>query len=149
MMICRRSTKGFTLIELILVITILGLLATIVAINVMPRGVQAKQSAALVQISNFKNGLQLFRLDNGFYPSTEQGLEALVVKPTTGRTPNKWPEGGYLESRTIPKDPWGGDYVYISPGIGDGPFDIISYGADGVEGGEGEDADITSWQVEQ
>jgi len=143
----RPSTEGFTLIELILVITILGLLATIVAVNIMPRGAEAKRNAALVQISYFKNGLQLFRFDNGFYPSTEQGLEALVQKPSVGRIPSKWPEGGYLESRMVPRDPWGSPYAYISPGLHGEPFDIISYGADGVEGGEGEDADITSWQV--
>ncbi len=143
----RQSIKAFTLIELILVITILGLLATMVAVNIMPRSAEAKRNAALVQIGHFKNALQLFRFDNGFYPSTEQGLEALVEKPAIGRIPSKWPEQGYLESPTVPRDPWRNPYVYISPGLHGEPFNIISCGADGVEGGEGEDADITSWQV--
>jgi len=143
-----KYTAAFTLVELILVITILGLLAAIVASNIMSHAAEAKQKAALVQIRNFEDGLQVFYLDNGFYPSTEQGLKALVEKPTTGRAPPKWREGGYLERRAIPTDPWGNDYLYIQPGTHGEPFDIISFGADGVEGGEGSDADIVSWQVE-
>jgi len=145
----RKTPQAFTLIELILVITILALLATVVAVNIMPRSAEAKRGTARLQISNFKNGLQWFRFDNGFYPSTEQGLNALVEKPAIGRIPAKWPEEGYLDSPKVPKDPWGNDYLYISPGPTDAPFDIVCFGADGVEGGEGENADITCWQVDQ
>jgi general secretion pathway protein G len=85
-------------------------------------------------------------MDNGFYPSTEQGLEALIEKPTTGRIPKNYREGGYLEKKKITPDPWGNPYIYISPGT-QGDYDIISYGADGVPGGEGFDADITNWDL--
>ena len=102
---------------------------------------------AIIQIKNFETALKLFKLDNGFYPSTEQGLEALVKKPTTGRIPQNWREGGYLEGGKVPLDPWGHPYIYICPGL-HGDFDIISYGRDGVEGGTGPDADIKSWEIE-
>ncbi|RMG58527.1 MAG: type II secretion system protein GspG, partial [Deltaproteobacteria bacterium] len=124
-------------------IIILGLLAGLVVPKLIGRTEQAKQTQAKLQIRNIEQALKLFKLDNGFYPSTEQGLQALVTKPETGRIPKNYREGGYLDR--VPKDPWGNDYVYISPGQ-HGDYDIISYGADGVPGGEGEDADITSWQ---
>ncbi len=138
-----RSTQGFTLIELMVVIIILGLLAGLVVPKLIGRTEQAKRTQAKLQIRNIEQALKLFKLDNGFYPSTEQGLKALVTKPTTGRIPKNYRKEGYLER--VPKDPWGNEYIYISPGQ-HGDYDIISYGADGVPGGEGEDADITSWQ---
>jgi len=140
---------GFTLIELMVVIAILGILAALVAPSIIGRKEDAMRAAAKAQIKNFEQALKLFYVDNGFYPSTEQGLQALVEKPTIGRIPTKWREGGYLESKTVPKDPWGNPYVYISPGIHNRDFDIISYGADGQEGGEGKDADIQSWALDE
>lgn len=141
--------RGFTLIELMIVIVILAVLATIIVPRFMGREEQAKRTAAIIQIKNFKAGLKLFKLDNGFYPSTEQGLKALVEKPTTGRIPKNWKEGGYLEAKKIPPDPWETPYIYISPGVHNKEYDIVSYGADGEEGGEGNDADIQSWALEK
>lgn len=144
-----RTSAGFTLIELMVVIAILGILAALVAPSIIGRKEDAMRAAAKAQIKNFEQALKLFYVDNGFYPSTEQGLQALVEKPTIGRIPTRWREGGYLETKTVPKDPWGNPYVYISPGIHNRDFDIISYGADGQEGGEGKDADIQSWALDE
>ncbi|MDL1970493.1 MAG: type II secretion system major pseudopilin GspG [Candidatus Desulfofervidaceae bacterium] len=141
------NNKGFTLLELIVVMFILGLLAVIVAPRIIGRTDDARITKAKIQIKNFETALKLFKIDNGFYPSTEQGLEALIQKPTIGRIPTNYREGGYLEQKKIPLDPWGNPYVYICPGI-HGDFDIICYGADGQEGGEGKDADITNWNIE-
>ncbi|MCD5390666.1 type II secretion system major pseudopilin GspG [candidate division NPL-UPA2 bacterium] len=137
---------GFTLIELMVVIIILGVLATIVVPRFLGREEEARRTAAVVQISNFKGALSMFKLDNGFFPTTEQGLEALVEMPTIEPIPKRWPEGGYLER--IPLDPWGNPYIYISPGIHSAEYDIISFGRDGKEGGEGQNADIRSWELE-
>jgi len=142
-----RDKRGFTLIEILVVVFILSLLVAVVAPRLIGRADDAKIAAARQQIGNFETALKLFKLDNGFYPSTEQGLEALISRPTTGRIPTRYREGGYLEKKEIPNDPWGRPYVYISPGL-HGDYDIISYGADGEEGGEGADADITSWNIE-
>lgn len=138
--------KGFTLIEIMVVIVILGILAAIVAPRIIGRTDDARVVEAKIQIKNFETALKLFKMDNGFYPSTEQGLEALISKPTVGRIPENYREGGYLEKKKITPDPWGNPYVYISPGI-QGDYDIISYGADGRPGGEGYDADITNWDL--
>ena len=145
----KRNERGFTLIELMIVIVILAILATIAVPKFMGREEQAKRTATIVQIKNFEAGLKLFKLDNGFYPSTEQGLKALVEKPTTGKIPKNWKEGGYLEAKEIPLDFWETPYIYISPGVHNKEYDIVSYGADGVEGGEGNDADIQSWALER
>lgn len=139
--------EGFTLIELMVVIVILGILAAIIAPRVMGRADEAKVTEAKVQIKNFETALKMYRLDNGRYPSTEQGLEALVEKPSTGAIPKNWREGGYLEKKKAPVDPWGNRYVYVSPGL-HGDYDIVSYGADGVKGGEKFDADIESWSTD-
>ena len=99
------------------------------------------------KIEAMETALKLYKLDNGMYPDTEQGLQALVEKPGTGLIPKKWKAGGYLEKGRVPKDPWGNDFIYLSPGVND-EYDIISYGADGVAGGEGKDKDINSWDIE-
>lgn len=143
-----KNKKGFTFIELMVVIIILGMLAMIVIPSYLKRVDEAKITAAKVQIKSLENALKLFYLDNGFYPSTEQGLKALIEKPTTGRIPQKYREGGYLEKKSIPKDPWGNDYIYLSPGRNGEEYEIISYGRDGKEGGEGPDADISSSEIE-
>ena len=100
---------------------------------------------ARLDIQTLENALKLFKLDNGFYPSTDQGLEALVEEPAIGRPANNWREGGYLEKGVVPEDPWGNDYLYMSPGVHLPEYDLWSYGADGEEGGEGEDQDVTNW----
>lgn len=138
--------RGFTLLEIIVVVFILGLLAAIVAPRVIGRTDDARIAEAKVQIRNFETALKLFKLDNGFYPDTQQGLEALTERPATGRIPQNWREGGYLEQKKIPADPWSNPYVYVSPGL-HGDYDILSYGADGKEGGEGKNADIMSWDM--
>ena len=133
--------KGFTLIELMIVVVILGILAAIIVPKFLGREEQARRVAAKVQIKNFEGALSMFKLDNGFYPTTEEGLQALVEKPVTGRVPGNWKQ--YLPK--VPKDPWGNDYVYISPGMDGRDYDIISFGQDGEEGGEENNADIESW----
>ena len=142
-----KNDKGFTLLEIIVVVFILSLLAAIVAPKIIGRTDDARIAQAKIQIKNFETALKLFKLDNGFYPSTEQGLSSLVEKPTSGQIPQKYREGGYLEQKKIPADPWGNTYVYLCPGL-HADYDIISYGADGKEGGEGKDADINSWDIQ-
>ncbi|MCL4872606.1 type II secretion system major pseudopilin GspG [bacterium] len=142
-----RNSKGFTLIELLIVIAILGTLAAIIAPRIVGRTDEARVVEARVQMQNLETALRLYRLDNGFYPSTEQGLEALVRKPESGRIPAKWRDGGYLEKNKVPGDPWGSPFIYASPGQS-GDYDIISWGADGARGGEGFDADIKSWELD-
>lgn len=142
-----KDPKGFTLIELMVVIVILGILAAIIAPRIIGRTDEAKVTEAKVQIKNFETALKLYKIDNGTYPSTEQGLEALVAKPAVGLIPGHWREGGYIEKRSVPKDPWGNPYVYSSPGMS-GDYDIISFGADGARGGEGFDKDLESWNLD-
>jgi general secretion pathway protein G len=141
-----KCTGGFTLIEIMVVIVILSLLAVLVAPKIIGRSDDAKIADAKIQIRNFETALKLYKLDNGVFPGTEQGLLALVDKPASGVIPKKYREGGYLENREIPQDPWGNDYVYISPGQ-QGDYDLYSFGADGVKGGEGKDADVESWNM--
>ena len=143
-----RDDRGFTLLEILIVIAILGILASLVAVKLMVRPGEARALKAEMDIKSLETALKLYKLDNAFYPTTEQGLKALVEKPTTGRVPTKWREGGYLEKEVVPKDPWGNDFLYLSPGVRNRDFDLWSYGADGEEGGEGENADVTNW-VEQ
>ena len=140
-----KCDRGFTLIEIMVVLIIIGLLAGIVVPKLMGRTEEAKRTKTAVQIKNLQSSLDLYKLDSGVYPSTDQGLQALVEKPAVGEMPNNWKEGGYIDK--IPKDPWGSNYVYISPGI-HGDYDLYSYGADGEEGGEGRNADIQSWNLE-
>jgi len=141
------SGLGFTLLEVMIVVVILAVLAAIVAPKIIGRIDDAKITDAKVQIGNFETALKFFKIDNDFYPDTQQGLDALIEKPTTGRIPQKYREGGYLEQKKIPLDPWGNPYVYVSPGL-HGDYDIMSYGADGKEGGEGVNADIKSWEMQ-
>lgn len=143
----RKRNAGFTLLEIIVVVFILSLLAAIVAPKIIGRTDDAKIDAAKVQIRNIETALKLFKMDSGFYPDTQQGLEALTTKPETGRVPAKYREGGYLEQKKIPLDPWGNPYIYVSPGI-HGDFDLLSLGSDGKEGGSGKDADITNWDMQ-
>jgi general secretion pathway protein G len=139
--------RGFTLLEIIVVVFILSILVALVAPRIIGRTDDARITDAKLQIKNFEMALKLYKLDNGFYPDTQQGLDALIEKPTTGRTPLKYREGGYLEQKKIPPDPWGNPYIYVSPGL-HGEFDIVSYGSDGKEGGEGKDGDIKSWDMQ-
>jgi general secretion pathway protein G len=139
------SRAGFTLIEIMVVVMIISMLAGIVGYTVIGRIDDAKMSATKNQIANLEGALKLYKLDNGDYPDTQQGLKALVEKPSTGKSPGKWKK--YLEKETVPKDPWGNEYVYISPGT-HGEYDMLSYGADGEPGGEGKNKDITSWESE-
>lgn len=136
--------KGFTLIELMVVLVILGVLAAIIAPKIMARPDEARVVAAKQDIATIVQALKMYRLDNINYPTTEQGLQALVTKPTIDPIPANWKLGGYLEK--LPKDPWGNAYVYLNPGS-HGEFDVISLGADGQPGGEGKDADIGSWML--
>ena len=105
------------------------------------------ESPLILDIQNLETALKLYKLDNTLYPSTEQGLQALVEMPETGTIPKKWKKGGYLEKGKVPKDPWNNEYIYLSPGL-HGDFDLIAYGQDRVEGGEEWDADIESWNLE-
>jgi general secretion pathway protein G len=141
------NKKGFTLLEIIVVVFIISLLAAIVAPKIIGRTDDARIAQAKVQIKNFETAIKLFKLDNGFYPTTEQGLEALVEMPVSGQIPQKYREGGYIEQKKVPLDPWGNPYIYICPGI-HGDYDLISYGADGKEGGEGKNADIDNWDMQ-
>ena len=136
--------RGFTLIEIMIVIVILGILAWQIAPRIMGKPEEAKRLKAQMDIATLETSLKLYRLDNGAYPTTEQGLQALVEPPTVGVLPKKWREGGYLEKGKVPTDPWGGEYIYLSPGL-HGDFDLMSYGADGQPGGEGNNQDINNW----
>ena len=144
---CGLGNLGFTLIELMVVIVILGILAGLIVPRLMGRPEEAKQLKAKIQIESLDTTLKLYKLDNGMYPDTEQGLQALVEKPEAGNLPTKWREGGYLEKGKLPKDPWENEFIYLSPGV-HGDYDIISYGADGVAGGEGKDKDINNWEID-
>jgi general secretion pathway protein G len=143
----RLTDRGFTLIELMVVIVILGILAGLIVPRIMGRPEEARRMKARVQIESIETALKLYKLDNGYYPTTEQGLQALVEPPAVGQLPRAWREGGYLEKGKVPKDPWDNEYVYLCPGI-HGDFDVVSYGADGEPGGEDKDQDINNWELE-
>ncbi|MBS0318606.1 MAG: type II secretion system major pseudopilin GspG [Proteobacteria bacterium] len=137
----RRAQAGFTLIELMVVLVIIGVLAALIVPNVLERADDARVTAARTDINNIMQALKLYKLDNQRYPSAEQGLQALVAKPTTPPIPPNWKP--YLDK--LPNDPWGHPYQYLNPGV-KSEIDVMSYGADGVSGGEGKNADIGSWQ---
>lgn len=141
------SEKGFSFLELMVVVVILGILATYIAPRFMGRTDDAKAVKAKVDILAIETALKLYKLDNGNYPTTEQGLAALVEKPSTEPIPLNWKEKGYLEKAKVPTDPWGKEYLYLSPGVHD-DYDLISYGADGVQGGEGKNKDVNSWDLD-
>jgi general secretion pathway protein G len=141
------DNRGFSLIELMVVVIILGILAMYIGPKLMGRTEDAKITQTRVQIESLETALKLYKLDNGVYPGTEQGLQALVEQPDTGVLPRKWRKGGYLEKGRVPKDAWGNEYIFLAPGTG-GDYDIISYGADGVPGGEDENKDINNWEIE-
>lgn len=133
--------RGFTLIELMVVLVIIGVLAALIVPNVLNRADDARISAARTDINNIMQSLRLYRLDNQRYPTADQGLQALVIRPDKAPVPTNWK--AYLER--LPNDPWGQPYVYMNPGVR-GEIDVLSYGADGQPGGEGKDADVGSWQ---
>jgi general secretion pathway protein G len=139
----RRRQRGLTLVEILVVVVILGVLGAIVAVNVLPAADQARAQAARTQIDNLTGALEQYRLDHGYYPTTSQGLEALVQAPAGLRTADRYRPGGYL-SGGVPLDPWSRPYEYGSPGEF-GPFDLYTLGRDGQSGGEGPDADINNW----
>jgi general secretion pathway protein G len=137
-------SSGFTLIEVMIVVVILGILAVAVIPKLLDRPDQARVIAAQSDIRVILQQLKLYKLDNGAYPTTDQGLQALVVKPTTNPVPGNWKQGGYLEK--LPMDPWKRPYQYLNPGV-KGEIDVFSLGNDGQAGGEGSNADIGSWDL--
>ena len=142
-----KKENGFTLIELLVVLVIIGILAGYIGPKMMGHPEEAKRTKAIMQIQAMETALKTYKLDNGMYPSTEQGLQALVMKPSSGKLPSKWRTGGYLEKSKIPLDPWENTFVYLSPGVR-GDFDLSSLGSDGEPGGENTAKDINNWEIE-
>lgn len=143
----RKQFGGFTLIEVMVVLVILGILATLVVPRIMGRPDEARIIAAKQDIGSIAQGLDLYRLDNHAYPTTDQGLQALISKPTAPPAPPNWKTGGYLTRSSVPKDPWGNEFKYIIPGVKNtSSYDLFSLGADGAPGGEGNDGDIGNWE---
>ncbi len=136
--------KGFTLIELMIVIVIIGILATLLIPRIMERPEEARRVKGKIDIKAIESALKLYKIDNGSYPTTEQGLIALLKKPEVAPIPKKWREGGYLDGNDVPKDPWGNPYYYVSPTTDGKDYEIVSYGSDGELGGTGKNADISS-----
>ncbi|MGB3222075.1 MAG: type II secretion system major pseudopilin GspG [Desulforhopalus sp.] len=141
------NEAGFTLIELLVVLVIIGILAGYIGPKIMGHPEEAKRTKATLQIQGIDTALKMYKLDNGMYPTTEQGLQALVEPPSIGKLPPKWREGGYLEKGKVPLDPWNNEFVYLSPGV-HGDFDLSSYAADAEAGGEGDGRDINNWEIE-
>jgi general secretion pathway protein G len=141
---CKLNTsQGFTLIELLVVLVIIGILAGYVGPRIMGHPEEAKRTMAAAQMSAIETAIESYKLDNGSYPTTEQGLQALVTAPSGAA---KWRKGGYMKKGKVPKDPWGNDFIYLSPGS-HSDFDIISYGPDNESGGEDENADVNNWEI--
>lgn len=145
-----KAQQGFTLMEIMIVVAILGILLGVVAVRMTGHTERARHTAAQLNIKALGSALKWFKMDNSFYPSTEQSLRALVEKPSIGRVPNNWREGGYLEESKVPKDPWGFDFHYQCPGTHNPQgFDLWSYGGDNQEGGQGEEnEDVANWETE-
>ncbi len=137
--------KGITLIEMMVVIVIIGILATIIFTRVSDRPEQARRTKAAVEIRQMQTALELYKLDNREFPTTEQGLSSLVSQPSTGNIPSNYPRSGYMDK--IPQDPWGYEYVFICPGI-HGDYDLESYGPDGEDGGQEKNEDVESWNLQ-
>jgi len=142
-----RKKEGFTLLELMIVVIILGILATFLVPKIIHKPDEARIVKAKSDIKAIELSLKMYKLDNGNYPTTEQGLKALIEKPEEPPVPNNWKEGGYLDASSVPLDPWGNAYIYRSPGDNGRDYEIISLGADGKEGGSGFNADIESWKL--
>lgn len=138
------SEKGFTLVELLVVMIILAALAAVIVPRVFARAEQGRRAKAISDIKGLETAIDMYAADNGAPPTTEQGLQALVEAPSAPPEPNNW-NGPYLKKQ-IPQDPWGGEYIYVSPGEHNVDYDIVSYGRDSREGGEGADADIVNWE---
>ena len=141
----RRRDAGLSLIEIMVVMVIIGLLATIIVINVLPTQNRAMLEKARADVGQLENAVEMYRLTMNRYPTTDEGLDALVVAPDDAREARSFPEGGFINR--LPEDPWGNDYQYLYPGE-HGRFDVWSWGADGRQGGEGENADIGNWDPE-
>ena len=137
-------TAGFTLVEILVVLAIISLLAGVVLVNVAPNLMMGQQATAKAQIKEFTSALATYQLAHGNYPTQQQGLDALVKRPTREPVPANYPPGGYLATRTLPLDPWKRPYLYLIPGRQNEPYEIFTYGADGEPGGSGPDADISS-----
>lgn len=140
----RRATGGFTLLEILVVVLIITILATVVGINVAHEPGKARVAAAKAHLVTFRSALQLYRMDNGTFPTQEQGLDALCRMPSSPPIPKHFREGGYLDSPNLPTDPWGNPYVYLVPGVEGQPFEIVTYGADTQPGGTDDNADLSS-----
>ncbi|GAB6059201.1 type II secretion system major pseudopilin GspG [Desulfonatronum parangueonense] len=144
-----KHSPGFSLIELMIVVVILGLMATLLVPRIMDRPEEARVAKARMDIRTLESALRLYRLDNGVYPTTEQGLAALITKPERGAPPWNYRPGGYLEASSVPRDPWGNEYRYRSPGQQGRDYEITSLGSDGKEGGTGFARDINSWELDE
>ena len=142
-----KNRAGFTLVELLVVVLIIAILATYVGINIAREPGKARRTAAIAQIKTIKAALEMYRMEQGRLPTQEQGLAALCQRPTLPPVPATYPADGYMESRKLPMDPWGHEFVYLTPGPQGSSYEIISYGADGQEGGTGEDADLLSSEL--
>ncbi len=146
----RLNSQGFTLLEIMVVVVILSILALYVGPKIIGEPEKARINMAKMQIRSIENALKMYKLDNGVYPSTEQGLEALVQPPGVGQLAKNWKKGGYMDKGKIPKDPWQNDYIYLSPGVQNtDSIDLMSYGPDGQPGGEDENADVTNWEIDE
>lgn len=144
-----KRAKGFTLIEIMVVVVIIGILIGLVAPNVLGRIDKARVTAAKADLATLDQALEMYRLDNRTYPTTDQGLEALVAKPGGDPEPKNWNPEGYLKKKQLPLDPWGNQYQYVAPGQEGRAYDLYSFGADGREGGEGYDTDVGNWSEKE
>ena len=138
------DARGFSLIEILVVVLIISILAGVVGVSVYRHPAAAKKTAARMMIQNFESALKIYKVEQDRFATQEQGLEALCVKPSAPPVPENYPPEGYLDSRKLPLDPWGKPYVYLAPGRNQSPYEVICYGADGQPGGEGDDADLSS-----